>query len=104
MKRLKHAFKGCINIWGKIPQSRRISDAVALDVMTNSNTSEVFNELQDHMVDCSLQDNHVFGLIKIITKCYCKIRLDHLGKQATNNFSGTKIRKKLSKLVLFNHQ
>ena len=89
---------------GKIPQSRRFPDAVAIGVMTNLNASKVFDELQDHMLDCSLQDNHVFGLIKIITRCYCKIRLHHLGKQATDNISGTKIRKKLSKLVLFNHQ
>ena len=61
-------------------------------------------ELDNHMFESAVDENHVFGLIKIIAKCYCKIRLYHLGKETTENMLGKKIRKKLSKLVLFNHQ
>ena len=89
---------------GKLPQGKGFPDAVASSVLAGINLSRVFRELGDHMLDCSLQDNHIFVLIKTIAKCYCKIRLPHLGKLATENISDAKIRKKLSKLVLFKHQ
>ena len=89
---------------GKLPQAKGLPDAVSSSVLESLNLSYTFKELQNHMFDCSLQDNHVFNLIKSISKCYCKIRLHHLGKQATEEISGTKIRKKLSKLVLFKYQ
>ena len=51
-----------------------------------------------------MDDNHVYKLIKMILKCYCKVRLYHLGKETTADLSGEKIRKKLNKLVLCKHQ
>ena len=47
------------------------------------------------MVDSAVDENNVSGLIKILAKCCCKIRLYHLGKEATQACSGPKIRKKL---------
>ena len=86
------------------PQGKGIPDAIATSVLGNINLSRVFRELDDHMVDSAVNENHTFRLIKIICKCYCKIRLYHLGKEFTAKMAGTKIRKKLSKLVLFKHQ
>ena len=56
------------------------------------------------MVDTAVNENHVFGLIKAIAKSYCKIRFYHLGKEYNQSLIGKRVRKKLSKLVLFNHQ
>ena len=66
--------------------------------------STVFKDLDNHVLDSAVDENHVFLLIKILAKCYCKVRLYHLGKETTQKLSGPKIRKKLSKLVLFKHQ
>jgi len=73
-------------------------------VLGNVDLSRVFRELDDHMVDSAVNENHTFRLIKVICKCYCKIRLYHLGKEFTAKMTGTKVRKNLSKLVLFKHQ
>ena len=89
---------------GKLPHCKGIPDAIASSVLAGINLSEVFRELDNHMMDTSVFENHVFGLIKIIAKCYCKVRLYHLGKEATDKISSEKVRKKLNKLVLFKHQ
>ena len=47
------------------------------------------------MLDTTLHDNHVFKLIKTVTKCCCKVRLYQLGKTATEMAAKTKVRKKL---------
>ncbi len=44
------------------------------------------------------------GLLVQVAKCYCEIRLHHLGKQTTQAESGLLVRKELNKLVLFKHQ
>ena len=66
--------------------------------------SLVFRELDTHMFDTAVNDNHVFSLVKGIVKSYCKIRLHHLGKEYTANVVGVNVRKKLTKLVLFKGQ
>lgn len=73
-------------------------------MLGETNLSKVFRELDDHMVDTAVNENHVFGLIKAIAKSYCKIRFYHLGKEYNQSLIGKRVRKKLSKLVLFNHQ
>ena len=89
---------------GSLPHSKGITDAITVSVLGALNLTTIFRELDNHMFESAVDENHVFGLIKIIAKCYCKIRFYHLGKETTENLSGKKIRKKLSKLVLFNHQ
>ncbi len=56
------------------------------------------------MFDSAVDDNHVYQLVKLIVKSFSKIRLFHLGKEATQKVSADKVRKRLSKLVLFKHQ
>ena len=89
---------------GNLPVQKGIPDAIALSVLQDLDISKVFRELDDHMLECSVGDSHVFALISGIIKCYCKIRFHHLGKSKNQEASGPKIRKKLSKLVLFKHQ
>ena len=89
---------------GKLPQCKGISDAIGVSVLGALKISSLFTELDDHIYDSTVVDNHIYGLIKRIVKCYCKVKLYHLGKEATQGLCEKKIRKKRSKLVLFNHQ
>ena len=89
---------------GELPRSSGIPDAIAMSVLQNVDTCKVFQKLESHMFDSEIEDNHIFSLIKVIAKSYCKIKLHHLGKEYTQKLTGTRIRKKLSKIVLFSHQ
>ena len=89
---------------GKLPQCIGLSDAIAVSVLGYLGSSDIFTELQSHVLESAVDDNHIFQLIKIIVKCYCKVRFYHLGKETTDKIGGTKIRKKLSKLILFKSQ
>ena len=79
---------------GKLPQCRGVQNAVSASVLEKFASINVFLELHDHMKDCAVENNHVFSLVKAITKCYCKIRFHHLGKRATSTLHDNKIRKK----------
>ena len=89
---------------GQLPRCKGIPDAISFAVLQNLDLTKVFKKLDEHMFDCAIEDNHIFSLVKTIAKCYCKVKLHHLGKETTQKLTGTRIRKKLSKLVLFKHQ
>ena len=56
------------------------------------------------MLDTPVNDNHMYGLTKSISKAYSKIRLYHMDKEFTQNIGGEKVRKKYSKLIHFKNQ
>ena len=56
------------------------------------------------MLECPIEDNHVYGLIKLVAKMYAVIRFHHLAKIMNDKDDEQKIRKKLSKLILFKNQ
>ena len=89
---------------GNLLHCKGVPDAIATSVLGAVNLQKVFIDLNEHMYDTTVEENHVFLLIKVITKCYCKVRLSHLAKEATVDICGDKIGKKFNKLVLFNHQ
>ena len=90
---------------GKLPLSTGIPDAIAISVLSALGSSNIFSELNSHMLEAPIyEENHVFALIKTIAKCYCKTRFYHLGKEEAAKLTGQKIRKKLSKLILFENQ
>ncbi len=89
---------------GNLPRCKGIHEAIATSVLHDLDLSKVFKSLGDHMFDSAVDDNHVYQLVKLIVKSFCKIRLFHLGKEATQKISADKVRKRLSKLVLFKHQ
>ena len=89
---------------GGLPQGEGIPDAIAASVLKGINIQATFQELDEHMLDTMVNDNQFFTLIKTISKCYCKVRLYQLGKRTTEMATKTKVRKKLNKLVLFEHQ
>ena len=88
----------------KLPQVRGIPDAIATAVSSGIDSANIFKNLDEHMLDTPVNDNHTFSLIKTISQCYSKVRLYHLGKEATEKLDRNKVRKKLNKLVLFKHQ
>ena len=69
---------------GKLPHGKGIPKAIATVVLGTLKVPSLFTELDD---------NHVYKLIKKILKCYCKVRLYHLGKETTADLSGEKIQK-----------
>ena len=89
---------------GKLPRGQGVPDAISTAVLGSLKIEEIFPELNEHMIDTSATDNHIFQLVKEVAKCYCKIRPHHLAKQTTQQESGLSVRKELSKLVLFKHQ
>ena len=81
-----------------------IPDGISCSVLHDIGHIGLFPSLQEHMFDCSIEDNHVFNLIKRVSKKYCRIRMFHLAKEFKAHHTGKKIRKTLSKLILFKHQ
>ena len=88
---------------GKLPQSKGLPSAIASTVLSEIDMANTFQDLDEHMLDTTVDDNHLFKLIKSISESYSKVRLYQLGKTAME-VSKNKVRKKLNKLVLFNHQ
>ena len=87
-----------------LPNGYGIPEAISIAVLSSIKDKQVFSNLKSHMKDCTVEENHVYLLIKNIVKLYCKIRLYHLGKEKTAVENSFKIRKKFSKLILFSHQ
>lgn len=99
-KYFERLLKTCNDDLQKISDLRNvISTAVMVDTYNT-----VFEELLQHMFDCSAEDNHMFTLVKTVSQCYTKVRLYQLGKRFSDKITGVKVRKNLSKLILFKHQ
>jgi hypothetical protein len=77
---------------------------ISLTVLSEVGQKSIFRDLAEHMFDTTPDNNHVFNLMKTISMCYIKIRMHALAKKFTEKLTGPKIRKRLSKLVLFQHQ
>lgn len=88
----------------KLPQKKSIPNAIAVAVLQNIDLKKIFPELDQHMIECAVEDNHTLHLIKIISKKYCDIRLYDLGIEHNLAMRGLNVRKKLSKQILFQHQ
>ena len=76
-----------------LPHSKGIADTITVSILGALNLTTMFIELDNHMFESAVDENHVLGLIKTIAKCYCIVRLYHLGKETTANLLGNKIRK-----------
>jgi hypothetical protein len=89
---------------GKPPANKYIDQAISHVVLNDIGEKNLFQGLQDHMFDSTPDNNHLFRLVKNIAAEYIKIRLYHMGKQYTDLIVGDRVRKQLSKLVLFKNQ
>ena len=45
---------------GKLPQTKGLPDAIASSVLCNINKADTFPELDEHMLDTTVDDNHTF--------------------------------------------
>ena len=66
--------------------------------------ANIFPELNAHMMEMAVTDNHVFQLVKSVTKNYCKVRMYHLGREYSDKVTGEKVRRRLTKLIHFKNQ
>ena len=90
---------------GKLPQGKNIAEGLILSVLTDLDTEKVFVDLDHHMQETGVMENHVGLLIRSVTRSYIKICMHHLAKQNNQAIvKNNRVRKKLHKLVLFNHQ
>ena len=89
---------------GKLPRQAGLADAIPTAVLKSIRLSSVFTELDEHMMQCAFEDNHVFNLIRLVSRCFSKVRFHHLAAEETARITGNKIRRKLNKLILFNNQ
>ena len=90
----------------KLPQMAGIKLAITMAVLSElcCDGKSPFQELHEHMFDTSIDNNHMFTLVKCIADCYCKIKFHQLAKQFNDNMAPNKIRKQLTKLILFKNQ
>ena len=90
---------------GKLPHGKNFVDRIAITVLGNLGDSNVFSDLNEHALATPIEEEyHIFKMIKVIAKCYSKVRFYQLGREETEGLTREKIRKKLSKLVLFKNQ
>ena len=91
---------------GFVPKIKNINAVVITNVLKHvvQKYDYCFESLKDHSLSCSPLSNHQLELIKLISSCYLKIRMHHTAKSLSEKLDKTKIRKLLSKLILFKHQ
>ena len=89
---------------GNLPHCSGLLTAISTAVLAACVGSSIFDSLGEHMFDSTATNNHISSLIKCCSQCYAHIRLNHLAKRKTETLAGKKVRKQLSKLILFNHQ
>ena len=65
-------------------------------------TSTTFVSMHGHLF--RNVDNHGYNLMKSVIECYLSIRLKSLARQKNIEIKRNRIRSKMSKLILFNHQ
>ena len=88
-------------------RERSPSSQSCLYVLNSINVFENYIHLKDpdtHLLYTTVNDNHAFTLVKTISKYNSQVRLYHLGKTTTEMATKNKVRKRPSKLVLFEHQ
>ena len=72
-------------------------------VRSNSAHMKLFEEMHTHQFEKAVEDDHTHNFVRMAS-CYCKVKLFHHGKQLTESITGAKVRKHMSKLILFKHQ
>ena len=89
---------------GKLPNCKNLLGTISTAVLATCVGSSVFKALDNHMFDTTATNNHIAALIKCCAQSYTHIRLKHHTKRQTDIITRKKVRKQLTKLILFNHQ
>jgi len=88
---------------GKLPKAKGgILPAIVNSVLNDLDYSTLFPELDIHFrEDSTLNENHLYTTVRLIATHYCKIKLHELAVEENQKIQKKKIRKKLSKQILF---
>ena len=78
-------------------------EAIVSTVFSKVCMDNTFPDIHYHISQTGVTDNHVFLLIKAVTRNYLKIRLHHIAKDK-NMLKHDRVRKMLSELILFKNQ
>ena len=74
-------------------------------MLKDINIDKTLTELHEHMTETGVLDNHIYILIKSVTRNYIKIRMHHMAKEANQTrIKNERIRQKMNKLILFKNQ
>ncbi|KAJ8334003.1 hypothetical protein SKAU_G00413220 [Synaphobranchus kaupii] len=86
---------------GKPPQGSGVTLAVVIQVLADCAEKNLFPGLHNHMFDTCVEANHVHILVKMASSWFCKVRLNHLARRATEKFKCKMVRRRLTKLIHF---
>ena len=81
-----------------------VPEAIANSVFRELPMDNIFPELNAHMMEMSVGDNHVFQLIKSVSKSYSKIIMYLSSREFSGKVTGERVRKRLTKLIHFKNQ
>ena len=82
-----------------------MGEALVRSVLEDIDINTTFSDLYGHMTETGVTENHVFLLIKSVTRNYLKIRMHHMAKEANQSrMKNDRVRKIMNKLVLFKNQ
>uniref|UniRef100_A0A8C5BZB7 THAP-type domain-containing protein n=1 Tax=Gadus morhua TaxID=8049 RepID=A0A8C5BZB7_GADMO len=101
----ERCFQGILRTTsGKLPQCNVITSAIVTQVLEYSAGKTLFPQLHNHMFETTVDDNHVHILVKMASSLYCKLRMNHLAKRATESLNKDSVGHKFKKLIRFHHQ
>lgn len=75
-----------------------------LEILSQSLEKKWFSQLEQHLFDVDVLDNHIYNLSKQVLELYIKIRLHHMTKERNRELMKDKVRSLLSRLVIFRNQ
>jgi hypothetical protein len=70
----------------------------------NDINSDIFNCLEEHILDESVINNHITQLSKLIINNYIKVRFHYEARNRTEGNIGFRMRSSLTKQILFANQ
>ncbi|KAL3186227.1 hypothetical protein MRX96_027953 [Rhipicephalus microplus] len=77
---------------------------LVLEILSQSLEKRWFSQLEQHLFDVDVLDNHIYNLSKQVLELYIKIRLHHMTKERSRELVKDKVRSLLSRLVIFRNQ
>jgi hypothetical protein len=88
---------------GCLPQqSNNFVSTLTLSIVTELVTKQIFLELNDYMLDSTVESNHVYTLMKCITQCFIKITMHALTESYIEKIIGNKVHKQLKNMFFSN--
>ena len=78
-----------------------INKIILTNTFKNLNVNLLFTNLDNHVLDCEVLENHKYYFIRLIIEVYTKVMLFHIGKQYTLSQHKEYVREKLTKTIHF---